>query len=792
VTALVRTPRYDDGAMIPSIAPLPIDAHIGRIIEAVGRHRAVIVTAAPGAGKTTRVPPALAEHGPVIVLQPRRVAARATAARVADERGWTVGREVGWHVRFERRFTVDTRVLFATEGILTARLQDDPLIGGFRTVVLDEFHERSLYADVGLALVKQAWRARSDLRIVVMSATIDATRVSAFLDDCPIIDAPGRVFPIEIAHAPGQTVVDAVTELLPRTAGAMLCFLPGAPEIRRAASALEPVLARQSVRMLPLHGGLDADAQDAAIRSSSDRRVILATNLAETTVTVPDVAVVIDTGTHKVARYDANRGIDSLEVERISLDSADQRAGRAGRTQAGLVRRLWDARDRLEPHREPEIYRVDLASTALDILGWGGDPRTMDWLDAPSTDALDAAFALLQRLGAVDDGHQMTPEGRVIHRLPLHPRLARVLLAAHGARDAARACALLAERHFAPSRPRTTTCDLLAAVESGLPWHIERAAGEMAESARRVLGPAWRESIDEAGFRRAVLAGYPDRVARRRAPRSDRFLLASGAGATQSRDSGVLDAEFIVAVDVGAGAAGAGGEARVRLATQVEREWLEPTSVDVRHEYDPATETVRATRIDLYGRVPLAERIVPSDPERAAPLLAMAFLKRGLGERERQLECRARFAGVALDIGALVGVAAMSARRLDDIDLPSALPADARRRIDQFAPLLLRVPSGREVLLEYRDDGTVVASVKLQEVFGLAESPRVGPAGVPVTFALLAPNGRPVQVTRDLRSFWERGYQDVRKELRGRYPKHPWPDDPWTATPTARTTRRSR
>jgi ATP-dependent helicase HrpB len=339
---------------------------------------------------------------------------------------------------------------------------------------------------------------------------------------------------------------------------------------------------------------------------------------------------------------------------------------------------------------------------------------------------------------------------------------------------------------------RTTTCDLLAAVESAaLPGHIDRIAREMAESAKRVLGKTWRDSIDDGAFRRAVLAGYPDRVARRRAPRSDRFLLASGAGATQSRDSGVLDAEFIVAVDAGAGVAGTGGEVLVRLATGVEREWLEPTSAEVRYEFDAASQRVRATRVELYGRVPLSEHEVPAEPERAAPLIAAAFLKRGLRDVDRQLERRATFAGVAFDVESLVSTAALSARRLDDIDLLSAMPADARRVMDRLAPATLRVPSGRDIALEYRDDGGVVASVKLQELFGLGESPRVGRASVPVTFELLAPNGRPVQVTRDLRSFWERGYAEVRKELRPRYPKHPWPDDPWTATPTAKTTRRA-
>jgi ATP-dependent helicase HrpB len=778
--------------MSAPLTPLPIDAHLAAIVDAVRRHRAAVVTAAPGAGKTTRVPPALATDGPVLVLQPRRVAARAMATRVADERAWTLGEDVGWHVRFDRRFSLRTRVLFATEGVLTARLQQDPLLVGFQTIILDEFHERSLHADVGLALAKQAWLARSDLRLVVMSATIDAARVAAYLHDCPILNVPGRTFPLDVSYAPGQSIDDAVIELSTTTTGAMLCFLPGAPEIRRAEQALATRLSRESIRVLPLHGGLGADAQDAAIRPSSGRRVILATNLAETTVTVPDVTVVIDAGTHKVVRYDASRGVDSLEVERISLDSADQRAGRAGRTQAGVARRLWDAGDRLRAHREPEIRRVDLASTTLDVLAWGGDPYTLDWFEAPARDAIDAAFDLLRRLGGVDAGQRLTPLGRNLRRLSLHPRLGRMLIEARGSIEMARACALLSERSFVPPRHRATPCDLLSAVEDerAMRGHLAKAATQIRDTAREVLGAALVEDTDDATFRRAVFSGYPDRVGRRRAPKTDRFILSSGAGARLSRESGVHDAEFIVASDIGGGAAGVNGEALVRMATAIDREWLSATSSEIRHEYDGTSDRVHATRVEFYDRLPLDERVVVVDPEQAAPLLVEAYLRRGLTHADQQLVRRAAFAGALIDPVELVRRAAASATRLADIDLLAHLLPDVRRQLDRHAPLTVRVPSGRDARLEYRDDGSVVASVKLQEVFGLADSPRIGARAVPVTFELLAPNGRPVQVTRDLKSFWARGYVDVRRELRGRYPKHPWPEDPWTATPTARTKRR--
>ena len=424
---------------------LPIDSAIPEILARVRESRAVVVTAAPGAGKTTRVPPALAVDGPVIVLQPRRVAARSLATRIAAERGWTIGNEVGWHVRFERRFGPATRVLFATEGILTARLQQDPLLGGFRTIILDEFHERSVHADLGIALAKQAWLARSDLRLVIMSATLDAAAVSTYLDDCPIVEVAGTSYPLDVRYAPGLSIADAVGTCLRETSGQILCFLPGAAEIGRGHRDVAP--ATEGVEIVELHGSLDAAAQDAAIAPATRRRIILSTNIAETSLTVPGVAAVVDTGLHKVARYDPERAVDSLETERISQDSADQRSGRAARLGPGVAIRLWHERDRLRAHREPEIQRVDLSATVLDILAWGGDPRAFDWFEPPLPERIDRAFDLLERLGATRDG-RLTSAGRHIQRLPLHPRLSAILLAAGGAREAAIACAVLSERHY--------------------------------------------------------------------------------------------------------------------------------------------------------------------------------------------------------------------------------------------------------------------------------------------------------------------------------------------------------
>jgi ATP-dependent helicase HrpB len=597
----------------------------------------------------------------------------------------------------------------------------------------------------------------------------------------PIIDVPGRGHSLEIAYSPNFTIAEAVRDVAPTNAGQVLCFLPGAPEIYRALSSVQTAVASFQADVVPLHGGLDSAEQDRALAPVTHRRIILATNIAETSLTVPGVSAVVDSGLQKVARYDPERAIDSLETERISQDSADQRAGRAGRLGPGAVRRLWSETDRLRLRRQADIHRIDLSGPLLDIVAWGGDPRTLDWFETPAPEALDAAFELLRRLGAID-GVQITARGREMQRLPLHPRLARILLSARGSWEAALSCALLSERHFLAPRTATTSSDLLSAVERerDLPPHVVRVAKELH---RQVRG---RSSVNEDEFRRAVLDGYPDRVARRRAPGSPRLLLTSGHGAVLGPESGVSEGEYLVAIDVQAGRRGEGSEARVRVASAVDKRWLEPTDVVIHHEID-AHGAVRAVARDLYGALVLVERVTSPDPVKAAALLADAYLARGLSDEDQQLFRRLRFAGVKVDSRELVAGAAARCRTLNDIDLARDLPWQVRQDLDRLAPPRLTVPSGRTHALEYQQDGTVVASIKLQELFGLAETPRIGPHSEPVLIALLAPNGRPVQRTRDLRSFWANTYPGVRKELRGRYPRHPWPDDPWTAMPTART-----
>jgi ATP-dependent helicase HrpB len=765
--------RYD--ARVPPV-PLPVDAWLPRVVAAVREHRALVRSASPGAGKTTRVPPALAPDGPVIVLQPRRIAARSIARRIAEEQGWTPGREVGWHVRFERQFGPGTRLLLATEGILTVRLQQDPLLTGFQTVVLDEFHERTIHADLGLALARQAWLARADLRLVVMSATLDTARVSSYLNDCPVIHVPGTPHPVSVHHAPGRSVAMAVREALESGPGQILCFLPGAGEIRRAMDEVGGVAGEAGAETVALHGSLPAAEQDAALLPTPRRRVILATNIAETSLTVPGVAAVVDSGLHKVARYDPDRAIDSLATERITQDSADQRAGRAGRLGPGRVWRLWDARDRLRPHAEAEIQRVDLAGPALDVIAWGGDPRTFGWFDAPDASSLDSALELLARLDAIE-GTRITPLGRRMHTLPLHPRLARMLLEARGAREMALACAILSERQFSPVSQiavPTTTSDLLTAIEAerNLPPHVTRVARELER-----LSAGHSRGLDERGFRRALLTAYPDRVVRRRAPGSPRVLMASGHGGVIGRESGVRDGDFAIALDVTAAPRGEGAEARIRLASLVDRDWLEATDIRLSHELDESG-MVRALEREYYGALVLTERVVPPDPAAASRILADAYLRRGLSEGDQRLVRRLRFAGVSVPVESLAATAASGRHALKDFELADGLTRDVRQVLERDAPERLAIPGGRSVPLEYREDGSVVAEVKLQAMFGVHDTPRIGPRAEPVLLALLAPNGRPVQMTRDLRSFWLRTYPDVRKELRGRYPKHAWPEKP--------------
>lgn len=762
--------------IVRGVQHLPIDEHLAAIERRVREDRHLIITAAPGAGKSTRVPPRLTALGRVILLQPRRVAARSLAARIASEQRWTLGGEVGWQVRFDRRFSRETALLVATEGILSARLQSDPLLSDFNVVILDEFHERSIHSDLAIALARQAADARDDLHLVVMSATLDAAMVSRFLDGAPVINVAGREFPVDITYAPDGSMQQAVSSSLARTSGHILCFLPGTAEIRRTIDELRPVAS--SCDVIPLHGNLTSDEQDRALAPSQRRKVIVATNIAETSLTIDGVTAVVDSGLHKVMRYDAARALDRLFLERIPRDAADQRAGRAGRTAPGVCVRLWDQRTSLEPHREAEIHRVDLAPSLLAIVAWGGDPRNFEWFEKPDAYRIDAAFELLSDLRLIRDG-RLTDHGVLANRLPLHPRLATFLVAAGGGERAALAATMLSEL-------RASTRKSSHAAESDIFPLIDEAAAypgvaRQAAALGKLVGDGRRDADDES-LLRALFEAFPDRVARRRERNSEQFLLASGRGATLARESSVRTSEWVVALEV---IAVNRPEPLITMASAVRPEWITPTRVETSHRIERGRP--RSFRQEWYRSILIREWQVELDADAASRLrLEEIRRKSGADPLLQEIVRRARVAGVQLDLDALFELAAASPGDVRWLDL---LDYRTRAEIDRGAPLTLPVPSGRSVRLEYTDDGEVRAAVKLQELFGLLETPRVGRHEVPVTFLLLAPNGNPVQTTKDLRSFWTTTYAEVRKDLRGRYPKHPWPDDPLTAAPTAKTKR---
>jgi len=856
-----------------------------------------VLVAPPGAGKTTRVPPALALAGigggrQVLVLEPRRIAARAAARRIAAERGWTVGEEVGYQVRFERRAGPATRVLVVTEGILVQRLQADPLLAEVGAVVFDEFHERSLATDLALAMTRHAQReVRPDLKLLAMSATLDPAPLAAFLGDgstaCPIVESRGRLHPVEIRYRerPAErdvrarggpsplaaAVRDAVEEALDdpaAAAGDVLVFLPGVGEIERAAAALAPLAERRDLAVVPLYGDLPAERQDAALRPLARRKVVLATNVAETSVTVEGVTAVVDSGLARRLRYDPATGLDRLELARISRAAADQRAGRAGREGPGLAIRLWPEREQaaLPPRETPEIARVDLASPALQLLAWGErDLAGFGWFEPPDPAALARALGLLADLGAIDGARRLTPDGRAMARLPVHPRLGRLLVEGGRrgvAREAALVATLLAERdpfrrpagsldeRRAARASRSDLLDRADALEEfarrriaspplgdrldpGAARFVLAARDQLAETLHRAL-PELERSVAPPGERddillSALFAAYPDRLCRRREPGSPRALMVGGRGVRLAAESAVLAAELFVAVELDDRKGGGGrpglpaSEALVRLASAVEladvttARLATPVEVGIELEFDPGRERVVAWRRTRYrdlvvaaSEAPLpadgsAERVLAAAAaerlDRALPLADPAVA--GLLARVRSLALWMPELGLPpFDDAELIGLLPLlAAGRRSFAELRQAPLAEVlagtldraqRQALDREAPERLRVPAGREVPLAYEPGRPPVLAARIQELFGWRATPRVAGGRVPVLLHLLAPNGRPQQVTADLASFWRSGYPQVRKELRGRYPKHAWPEDPATAAPESRPRRPTR
>lgn len=817
--------------------PLPIDAVLPRLVEALGTNPCAVLRAPTGAGKTTRVPPALldawiAGDRQVLMLEPRRLAARAAARRIAAERGARLGDEVGFHVRFDRRASERTRILVVTEGLLVRMLQDDPFLDEVGLVVLDEFHERNLDTDLALALVRKIQlEVRPDLKIVVMSATFDTTEVARFLGNCPVVESEGRLFPVEVRWIPvdarrpvHEGLVAGVAQALDATDGDVLAFLPGVGEIRRAREALEPLARRKDLLLVDLYGDLPMEKQDAALCQADRRKIVLATNVAETSVTVEGVTAVVDAGLARVLRFDPSVGLDRLELSRISRASAEQRTGRAGRTAPGVCFRLWSqAEERsLREREDPEIRRVDLAGPVLQLRVFGeGDVRAFRWLESPAEAALARAEELLALLGAVD-GRGLTGIGRAMARIPAHPRIARLLLEGERlrcGREAAIAGALLTERDpFRSPRSRgaarRTDSDVLERVlaleqlDSPSAAVVLRAANDLERYVKVSRGRG-----EEHALLRALLAAYPDRVARRRGKEDRRGVMVGGRGVTLGEESGVVDAELFLCVDVDAGRRGERAEALVRQASAVERDWLpqERIHTETQVRFDPERESVVALRTTRYEDLAL-EEVTTGLPEggevaRALAEAAGADLDRALPLRDEEtVAFLARLRSLRRwmpelglpefsedDLRRLLPELCEGSRSFADLRklplaeiLKSRLAHEQRRALEREAPEHLSVPSGSSIRLDYEPGQAPVLAVRIQEVFGMADTPRIAGGRVKVLMHLLAPNYRPQQVTDDLASFWNGAYVEVRQELKRRYPRHSWPEDPWRATPERR------
>lgn len=793
---------------------LPVDSLLPQILATLRGHSCLVLEAPPGAGKTTRVPPALLNlvQGEVWVLEPRRLAARLAARRVAAERNESLGETVGYQVRFEQVAGPRTRLRFLTEGVLTRRILFDPLLRGVDIVVLDEFHERHLDTDLALALLRRLQSGpRKDLKIVVMSATLDASPISQFLGACPVLRSEGRLFEMRIEYRPHsaepleEQVRTAVEALLAKNVpGDVLVFLPGAAEIQRCLRALDSTARRWNMLLAPLHGDLTPEEQDIAIQPADRRKLILSTNVAESSVTIEGVQAVVDSGLARVASHSPWSGLPLLSVKKISQASAVQRAGRAARTAPGTVIRLYPEEDFLRrPQRDvPEIARLDLAEMALSLHALGV-PRFTDlsWLDHPPDAAVESAEEVLRRLGALGADGKLTATGKAMTKCPLTPRLARVVVEAsqRGAgEEGALAAALLSLGARLPQHMRhATESDVLALIEGAHPPMTKR----LVTSIRGAMGIGARHSHQDDDLLMSVLAGFPDRVARRR--NRDELLLAGGGSAVLSSSSTVRTPELMVAIDIEERKER--GQPLVRLASGVKPEWLldlYPERITDRTgvEWNRTAERVDASSALLYDGLVIEESHGgPVNSELAAQMLAAKAREAGLVrfadlDELRAVQDRINFASQHSPIAPLhepeildtLVELCQGKRSFAELEtetrnggLTSYLLAKRNRRLlDEVAPERFSFRSGRSAKIEYLAQQPPRLAARMQEFFGMKDTPRVARGAVPLVLLLLAPSHRPVQTTSDLAGFWERWYPQVRKELMRRYPKHAWPENP--------------
>jgi ATP-dependent helicase HrpB len=846
-------------------SPLPIDAALPDLTAALRAKSTAVLVAPPGAGKTTRVPLVLAgedwaKDRRILVLEPRRLAARAAAERMAHTLNERVGDTVGLRVRFGSKVSRKTRIEIITEGIFTRLVLDDPMLDGVAAVLFDEFHERSLDADLGLALARDVQHGlREDLRLLVMSATIDGARVARLLGDAPVIESAGRAFAVETHYAGRDArpiepqVADTIVRAMRADQGSLLAFLPGAVEIRRTQRLLEG-RTDATTEVVMLYGALSGDEQDRAIAPAPPgrRKIVLATSIAETSITILGVRIVVDSGLARVPRYEPDVGVTRLETVRVSRAAADQRRGRAGRTEPGVCYRLWDEPQTaaLEPFARPEILAADLSSFALDLAAWGSGPEQLAFLDPPPRPALAEATALLRGLGAIDDDGRLTTEGRLLRQLPLPPRLARMVAAAVGAAlPAAEIAVLIGERGLGgddvdlrdrlaalrrdrsprarDARAMAQRWGEIAAARSplvGEGWGGGSGGSAKASThARRLTTPTPIPSPQGGGEQLSagslLALAYPERIAKNRGGAAGAFLLVNGRGANIAAASPLAREPFLAVAEL-TGTAAAG---RILLAAPITLGDIEARfagQIEARDDvtFDATSASLRGRRSRRLGAVTLSDHPVPVMPtEQTAQQLAHGIANLGIGRlpwtksltqwRDRIMFLRASEGQMNADnswpdlsdaafaatisewltplLGAKTALGEVTADELDGA-VRALLPWPLKRRLDAEAPTHFEAPTGSQVPIDYEADGGPKIAIRVQELFGLDGHPAIANGKVPLLIELLSPAHRPVQMTRDLPGFWRGSYSAVRADMRGRYPKHPWPDDPVAAAPTRR------